>query len=47
MNCNLCLSHNRSTIHNHLMVGGIMMNYNPWIHHGEYEYHINSSDDGI
>ena len=24
-----------------------MRNYNPWIHHGEYGDHINSSDDGI
>jgi len=47
MNCNLCLFRNRSTIHNHLIVRGILRNYNPWIHHGEYGNHINSSDDWI
>ncbi|KAJ8426017.1 hypothetical protein Cgig2_017099 [Carnegiea gigantea] len=36
-----------STIHNHLIVRGILRNYNPWIHHGEYEDHIDGSDDGI
>jgi len=41
------LFHNRSTIHNHLIVQGILRNYNPWIHHGKYEDHIDSSDDGI
>ena len=47
VNCNLCLFHDRSTIHNHLIVRGILINYNPWIHHGEFESHIDSSDDGI
>ena len=47
VNCNLCLFHNRSTIHNHLIVRGILRNYNPWIHHGQYEDHIDSSNDGI
>jgi len=43
----LCLFHNRSTIHNHLIVWGILRNYNPWIHHGEHGDHINTSDDEI
>ena len=47
MNYNLCLFHNQSTIHNHLIVQGIFRNYNPLIHHGEYEDHIDSSDDGM
>ncbi|KAJ8444292.1 hypothetical protein Cgig2_029705 [Carnegiea gigantea] len=37
----------QSTIHNHLIVPGILRNCNPWIHHGEYEDHINSNNDGI
>jgi len=47
VNCNMCLFHNRSTIHNHLIVRGILRNYNVWIHHGECEDLIDSTDDGI
>jgi len=47
VNCNLCFFHNRSTIHNHLIIRGILRNYSPWIHHGEGEDQTNRSDHDI
>ena len=45
VHCNLCLFQNRSTIHSHLIVRGMLRDYNPWIHHGESEEQANSTDD--
>ena len=45
VHCNLCLFQKRSTIHNHLIVRGILRDYNPWIHHSESEEQANSTDD--
>ena len=42
---NLYLFRNQSTIHNQLIVRGVLRDYNPWIHHGESEGQANSSDD--
>ena len=47
VNCNLCFFHNQSTIHNHLIIWGILRNYSPWIHHGEGEDQTNRSDHDI
>ena len=47
VNCNLCFFHNRSIIHNHLIIRGILRKYSPWIHHGEREDHTNRSDNDI
>ena len=47
VNCNLCFFHNRTTIHNHLIIRGIVRNYSPWIHHGECEDETNNSDNDV
>ena len=36
---------NRCTIDNHLIVRGIVRDYNPWVHNGEREEQASSTDD--